>query len=141
MQERLAKQTGKARFQLLLIGIFSSLALVLGIVGIYGVVSYGVAQRTREIAVRMALGANRGSILRLVVARGAALAAAGLLLGLVTVVSSRGMLDSLLYRTSLADPLLLGGTCCALFLVTLAANVLPARRAAVVDPVAGLRLQ
>jgi predicted permease len=140
-EERLARQTDKARFQVLLIGIFTVLALFLATIGIYGVISYSVTQRTREIAIRVSLGADRASILRMVVGKGARLAAIGLALGLVAVFALRPLLVSLLYQTSLADPLILCGTSLALFLVTLAANYLPARRAAIVDPMTGLRLQ
>jgi predicted permease len=139
LQERLLKQTDKARFQVILIAVFTVLALVLVAVGIYGVVSYTVAQRVREIAIRMSVGADRDSILRLVVGRGALLAAAGLALGLVAVLSFSGLMVSLLFQTRITDPLILGSTSLGLFLVTLAANYLPARRAARLDPMAGLR--
>lgn len=141
LAERLAKQTGKARFQLTLISLFTALALVLAAIGIYGVVAYGVAQRRREIAIRLSLGADRGRILRLVVGRGALLAAIGLAVGLVAIFLLRGPLSGLLYQTSATDPWVLGGTSLVLFLITLVANYLPARRAVRQDPVAGLRLQ
>jgi putative ABC transport system permease protein len=141
MEERLEKQTSRARFLVILISAFATLALVLAAIGIYGVTSYGITQRTREIAIRMSLGAARGSILRMVVGRGAALAGAGLVLGLLAVFFLGRLLADLLYQTSITDPLILGGTSLGLFLVTLAANYFPARRAAVVDPVVGLRLQ
>ena len=85
MEERLDKQTGKARFQVILISTFAALALILAAVGIYGVTAYRVTQRTREIAIRMSLGADRGNILRMVVGRGAVQAAVGLAVGLVAV--------------------------------------------------------
>jgi predicted permease len=141
MDERLAKQTDKARFQLILISVFTILALILAAIGIYGVISYTVAQRSREIAIRMSLGADRLSILRLVVERGAVLAAIGVGLGLVTLFSLSRLLANLLYQTSVVDPLILGGTSFGIFLVTLVANYLPARRAAVLDPMVVLRLQ
>ena len=141
LQERLAKQTDKARFQVIMIGVFTVLALILAAIGIYGVISYSVAQRTREIAIRMSLGADRGTILRLVVGRGAVLGAVGLVLGLIAVFLLSRFLNSLLYQTSIVDPMILGGTCLGLFLVTLAANYLPARRAAILDPMVILRLQ
>jgi putative ABC transport system permease protein len=141
MQERLAKQTQSARFQIIMISIFSALALVLAIIGIYGVIAYSVAQRTREIAIRMSLGADRGRILRMVVGRGAVLAGVGLVLGLVAVFFLSRLLVNLLFETSVVDPLILGGTSLGLFLVTLAANYLPARRAAVLDPMVVMRLQ
>lgn len=141
MEERLAKQTTTARFQVLLISIFTALALILAAIGIYGVISYSIAQRSREIAIRMSLGADRGRILRMVVARGALLAAVGLALGLVAVFALSRPLADLLSQTNVIDPLVLGGTSLALFLVTLAANFLPARRAAVLDPMIVLRFQ
>ncbi|MDP9120666.1 MAG: ABC transporter permease [Acidobacteriota bacterium] len=139
MEERLARQTDKARFQLILINTFAVLALVLAAIGIYGVISYGVTQRRSEIAVRMSLGANRGTIFRMVVGRGALLTAVGLALGLLAVFFSRPLLVDLLYKTSIADPLILSGTSLGLFAVTLVANYLPARRAAALDPMMGLR--
>ena len=99
MEERLDKQTGKARFQVILISVFAALALVLAAIGIYGVTSYSVTQRTREIAIRMSLGADRGSILRMVVARGAVLAALGLVLGLIAIF----LLGRLLVTSLFAD--------------------------------------
>ncbi len=139
MEERLARQTDKERFQLILINVFAVLALCLAAVGIYGVVSYGVAQRRAEIAVRMSLGASRGTIFRMVVRRGALLAAAGLALGLAAVFSLSPLLISLLYKTSIADPPILLGTCVVLFAITLMANYVPARRAATLEPMSGLR--
>lgn len=138
---RLHDQTARERFQLTLIGLFTAVALALAAVGIYGVVAYGVAQRQKEIALRLSLGADRGRILRMVVGRGALLAAAGLALGLAAVLVLGRSLSGLLYQTSATDPMVLGGTALVLFLVTLAANYLPARRAARLDPTVGLRLQ
>jgi predicted permease len=141
MEERLAKQTSTARFLVILISIFAALALVLSLIGIYGVTSYAVSQRTREIAIRMSLGAARGSILHMVVRRGAALAVLGLALGLMAVFAMGSYLAPLLYETSITDPLILGGISLMLLLVMLAANLLPARRAAVLDPMVVLRFQ
>jgi len=139
MEERLARQTDKERFQLILINIFAVLALALAAIGIYGVISYGVAQRRAEIAVRMSLGADRSAIFRMVVGRGAVLTAVGLALGLVAVFSLSPLLVSLLYKTSIGDPLTLIGTSLGLFAITLVANYIPARRAATLDPMTGLR--
>jgi predicted permease len=139
LEERLARQTDKARFQILLISLFTVLALVMAAVGIYGVVAFSVAQRGREIAIRMSMGADRGRILRMVVGRGALLAGIGLGLGLLAVLALSGQLARLLAGTSATDPAVLGGTTLVLFLVTLAANYFPARRAANLDPVSGLR--
>ncbi len=141
LAERLDRQAAKARFQLILIGLFSLLALLLSAVGIYGVVSQGVGRRRREIAIRMSLGASRASILRLVLGQGARLAALGMALGLLAVMALRGLLADLVYQTSVTDPTVIGCTCGLLFLVIMAANLLPARRAATLDPVRGLRQQ
>lgn len=141
LEERLAKQTTTARFQVVLISAFTVLALVLAAIGIYGVISYSVTQRSREIAIRMSLGADRGRILRMVVARGAVLAAIGLGLGLVAVFALSRFLATLMDQASVIDPLVLLGTSLVLFLVTLVANFLPARRAAVLDPMIVLRFQ
>ncbi|HBL25744.1 MAG TPA: hypothetical protein DD490_02800 [Acidobacteria bacterium] len=141
MEERLAKETTAARFQVILIGLFTVLALLLAAIGIYGVISYNVTQRTREIAIRMSLGADRRRVLWLVVARGARLAALGLLLGLVVVVAASGLLARLLEQPTILDPPVLAGTSLVLFLVILAANLLPARRAAALDPMVVLRFQ
>lgn len=138
MEERLSGQTARIRFQIVLVGLFTVLALVLASVGIYGVVAYSTAQRTREIAIRMSLGADRVQVLRMVVGRGALLAAAGLGLGLAAVLLLGPRLVSLFYGISATDPLVLGGTALVLFLVTMVANYIPARRAAKLDPVLGL---
>jgi len=141
MEERLARQTDRSRFQIVLIGLFSILALVLAAIGIYGVVAYGVAQQTAEIAVRMSLGADRRRIQWMVLGRGARLAGIGLALGLLAVLALGRSLSGLLYGTSATDPLVLGATALLLFLVTLAANYLPARRAAKLEPGVGLRAE
>jgi len=139
LEERLARQTYQERFQLIIINIFAVLALILAIIGIYGVISYGVAQRRAEIAVRMSLGADRSGIFRMILIRGALLTVVGLALGLVAVFSLSPLLVDLLYKTSLFDPLILIGTSLGLFAITLLANYIPARRAAALDPMVGLR--
>lgn len=139
MQERLARQTNRERFQLLLINIFAVLALALAIVGIYSVISYGVTQRRAEIAVRMSLGADRGSIFRMIVGHGVLLTAVGLVLGIGAIFLLRPLLVNLLYKTSVFDPLILIGTSLGLFVITFLANYIPARRAAALEPAASLR--
>jgi putative ABC transport system permease protein len=139
MEERLARQTKKESFQLILIDIFTALALALAAIGIYGVISYGVAQRRSEIAVRMSLGADRRTIFRMVVGRGVLLTAVGIAVGLVAVFAMSPLLVSLMYKTSIVDPLILIGTSLGLLALTLMANYLPARRAATLDPMTGLR--
>jgi predicted permease len=140
MEERLAVQTQQQRFQLILINIFAFLALVLAVIGIYGVISYGVTQRRAEIAVRMSLGADRQTIFRMVVLRGALLTAVGLALGLAAIIFlSRPLLVDLMYKTSVFDPLILIGASLGLFAITLLANYIPARRGAALDPMGALR--
>ncbi len=123
------------------VGLFGVLALILASVGIYGVVSYAVAQRTREIGVRMALGAQKTDILWLVIGRGAAMAAAGIALGLAVAVAVGRALSGLLYGVSAVDPLTYAGITMLLVCVTLLASWVPARRAARVDPLKALRAE
>jgi ABC-type antimicrobial peptide transport system permease subunit len=139
MEQRLATQTEHGRFEVLLVSLFTFIALVLAIIGVYGVISYGVAQRTREIGIRMALGADRRDVLRLVVLRGTARAALGLGIGLVAVLLLRGWLEELMYGTSAMDPVILIGTSVLLLAVTAVASFVPARRASRLEPVRGLR--
>lgn len=139
--ERLAHQTEQGRFQVILVSLFTAVALILATIGIYGVVSYNVAQRTREIGIRMALGARRADVVRLIVLRGAFLAAIGLAAGLVGVLALNGAMERVLYGAKALDPLLLGGTSALLFAVTVVASYVPARRAARLEPVLGLRAE
>jgi putative ABC transport system permease protein len=129
----------QTRFMLALIGIFAALALVLASLGLYGVVSYSVRQRTREIGVRVAFGARDGDVLRLVLAQGVVLAGVGIVLGLVASVPLSRVVRSFLVGVSPTDPLTFVGIPALLLAVAAAASYLPARRAATVDPVDALR--
>jgi predicted permease len=120
---------------------FGLLALVLATVGMYGVMSYGVAQRTREIGVRVALGARVPAILRLVVGQAMRLAWMGVALGLVLALAVTGALGSILYGVAPRDPLVLGGVIALVTLVAAAASLIPARRATRLDPVRTLRAE
>jgi ABC-type antimicrobial peptide transport system permease subunit len=120
---------------------FGVLALVLATIGVYGVVSYAVAQRTREIGVRMALGARRPAIVRLVVGQGMQLGWIGLAIGLVLSVATMGVVSSVLYGVTPRDPLVLGSVVVILMLVVAIASLVPARRAMRIDPITSLRSQ
>ena len=119
--------------------VFGVLALVLATIGVYGVVSYSVAQRTREIGVRMALGARRPAILRLVVGQGMRLAWIGLGVGLALSVATMGVVSSVLYDVGPRDPVVLGGVVILLLIVVAVASLVPARRAMRIDPMTSLR--
>jgi putative ABC transport system permease protein len=139
MKEVLDNSLGPRRFPMLLLITFSLLALVLAAVGIVGVVSYSVAQRTHEIGIRMALGARRTDVLRLVVSRTMAWVAVGVGLGLIGSICLKRLLAGLLYGVSPTDPLVLGLVSILLAAVALVASYIPARRAAKVDPLVALR--
>lgn len=117
---------------------FGILALALTVIGLYGVVTYGVSQRLREFAVRMALGARPGDILRGVVQHGLKLVAAGILLGIGAALAIARLLDSFLVGVSAFDPLTFAGWCVVMIVVALIASYLPARRATRIDPAAVL---
>ncbi|MGB8130314.1 MAG: FtsX-like permease family protein [Candidatus Angelobacter sp.] len=120
-------------------GLLAGLALFLSAIGIYGVLAYVVAQRTHEIGVRMALGANRRGIFGLILARGAWLAGIGVVLGLAVAVGVTRLINSLLYDTSAMDPFTFVGVIALLLVVGLLASYIPARRAMRVDPIVALR--
>jgi putative ABC transport system permease protein len=127
------------RFQLVLLGGFSALALVLAAVGIYGVISFLTAQRTHEIGVRVALGAQRGDILSMVFRHGLKLAGAGVALGIVAALATTRLLSTVLFGVNAADPLTYAGISLALLAAGLLACWMPARRATRVDPLNALR--
>jgi putative ABC transport system permease protein len=131
--------SARAREMLLLLAIASALALVLGAVGIYGVMAYGVSLQQREIGVRMALGAQPAQVRRMISRKGVGLAAIGVVIGVAVAIGLTRFLRSLLYDVSPTDPLILIGTSAVLLLVALAASWIPARRAAAVDPSEALR--
>lgn len=141
MADVVAGTVAQPRFQLSLISAFALLALALAGVGTYGVVSYGVAQRTREIGLRMALGARPSQVLASVVRHGLGLAAGGVALGLVGSFATARLVERMLYRVGPRDPVALAGAAAVLTAVALAATYLPGRRATQVDPAVVLRAE
>jgi len=141
MEQLLARSLSRVRFSMLLLSVFAALALTLSAVGIYGVMAYAVAQRTREIGVRLALGAQPGDVLSMVLTGGAKLAVVGIVVGLVGGLALNHFLRSQLYGVSSYDPLTYACVALLLGIVALAACYLPARRATRVDPLVALRYE
>ncbi len=139
MNEQLGRSIAQRRFSMALLTLFSALALLLAAIGIYGVLSYAVNLRTREIGIRIALGSARSGILRLIVGQGLRLALLGLAVGLPLAYALAKLLASLLYQVGLADPMVYGAAPLLLLGVVLLACYLPARRAARLDPIEALR--
>ena len=141
MDQVFAAAISQERFQALLLGLFAALALVLACVGLYGVISYAVAQRTHEIGVRMALGAQPFDVLRLVLRQGMALTIAGLVVGIGVGLLATRVLTDMLYGVTPRDPLTFVGVPALLLLVAFLACYIPARRATRIDPLIALRYE
>ena len=139
LDERISRLIARPRFNTLLTGLFALLALALAAVGIYGVISYSVAERTHEIGIRMALGAGRMNLLKLILKQGMWLVIAGAALGVVIAALLTRLISSFLYGTSPNDPLVYAGVVSLLLTVALLACLIPARRATRVDPLVALR--
>ena len=137
----ISRSLASQRFSMIVLGVFAVVALLLASIGIYGVISYVVGQRTHEIGIRMALGAERREILRLILGTGGRLALAGAAVGLVAALALTRLMVSLLYGVSATDPLTLASVSALLILVALMASYIPARRAAKVDPMVALRYE
>jgi putative ABC transport system permease protein len=139
MEQRVSASLARPRFNTVLLNLLSTLAAALAAVGIYGVISYSVAQRTREIGIRLALGARRGDVLRLVIGQGVALAGAGVAIGLAASLALTRLMQGLLYGVSATDLFTFTGAALLLGAVAVVACWLPARRATRVDPMVALR--
>ncbi|HTC87367.1 MAG TPA: ABC transporter permease [Bryobacteraceae bacterium] len=139
MQDLLQASLSQQRFRTFLIGMFASLALVLAALGLYGVVAYSVSQRTTELGVRVALGAQPGNILSLVVFRAVGLALIGLAIGVAISLAGSRLISRFLFGVSAADPITLGATSLVILLVALTAALVPALRACNIDPAIALR--
>jgi putative ABC transport system permease protein len=141
MEARLAAATAQTRFSAALLGLFSAVALGLAVIGIYGVMSFAVAQRAREMGIRVALGADRGRVLRLVLGEGLAMGATGMILGLAGAVALTRVLEALLFEVSPTDLVTYTAIVLLLAASTILAAWAPARRAASVDPAVTLRAE
>jgi putative ABC transport system permease protein len=141
MEQVLGQQVQESRYYTLLLGIFAGVATALAMVGIYGVLAYSVAQRTREIGIRMALGAGRGHVLKLVLRQSLLLIAVGLVAGLGGSLALTRLIASQLWGITATDPATFVIVSLLLVLVALMATLIPTRRAVQVDPMVALRYE
>src|SRR5437588_3263783 len=141
MDHIVTESIARQRFSMLLLGVFATLALILAAVGIYGVMSYSVAQRTHEIGIRMALGAQRSDVLKLTIGQGLRLVLTGVGIGLAAAFVLTRVMSSLLFGISATDPITFIAISLVLLVVSLLASYIPALRATRVDPMFALRYQ
>jgi putative ABC transport system permease protein len=141
MDEIAAESAQSRRSTMTLLAVFAALALMLALVGIYGVMAWSVAQRTREIGIRMALGARDAKVVGLVLGQGMKLALIGVAIGTAGALAMRRVLESMVFEVSTGDPIIYGGVAIAMLAVALAACYVPARRATRVDPLVALRTE
>jgi ABC-type antimicrobial peptide transport system permease subunit len=139
MDDVLDASVGQRRMTLVLLAVFAGVALLLAVVGIYGVIAYSVAQRTQELGIRRALGAQQGDILRLVLGQGLVLALMGVVAGVAGAFWLTRVMTGLLFQVSATDPATFAGIALLFVVVALSASYIPARRATRVDPMAALR--
>ncbi|MGC1483274.1 MAG: ABC transporter permease [Candidatus Acidiferrum sp.] len=141
MEEVYGKSVARTSFTLVMLGIAGAMAMTLGIIGIYGVISFTVSQRKREIGIRLALGAQRGDVVQMVLREGAAMALVGVAIGIVAALGMTRLMTSLLFGVTAHDPLTFGLVSVLLMFVALMACYVPARRAMKVDPMVALRYE
>jgi putative ABC transport system permease protein len=141
MDEVIEASVGQRRLTMLLLQIFAGVAVVLALVGIYGVIMYSITQRTQELGIRRALGAQRGDILRLVLAQGLGLTLSGIGLGIAGALALTRVMKGLLFQVSATDPVTFAGVVVLFLMAALTASYIPARRATRIDPMTALRLE
>jgi putative ABC transport system permease protein len=141
MDEVIARQNAQPRFEMLVLGIFAGIALLLAAVGIYGVMNYSVSRRRHEIGIRMSLGADRGSVVRMVAGQALLLALGGSVAGLAGSLALSRAMKGLLYGVRPFDPLTFAAVTAALCLVALVSSSVPAMRATKIDPLIALRAE
>ncbi len=141
LAQTVSKLADRPRFETVLLGFFAFCGLLMAVIGLYGLIAFMAAQRTQEIGVRMALGATRMDILRLIAGEGIRLIALGGVLGLAAALAAAQLLKSLLYNVGTHDPLVYAAVALLLAVVALAATLIPARAAMRVEPVAALRFE
>jgi ABC-type antimicrobial peptide transport system permease subunit len=140
MDELVEEQVGQRRLLVILLGSFAGVALLLALIGIYGNIAYSVAQRTQEMGIRRALGAQQSDILLLVVGQGFRLALGGVAVGIAAAFGLTRLMKTLLFHVSVTDPATYAGVALVFLIVALAASYIPARRATRIDPMAALKI-
>ena len=140
MEVLLDSRLGQRRTTMILLSSFADVAMLLAMIGIYGVIAYSVAQRTQEVGIRRALGAQQSDILRLVLGQGIALALAGIAIGIAGAFALTRLMSRYLFHVSATDPATFSGIALLFVFIALAASFIPARRASRIDPMAALRI-